>query len=378
MARRKPIYPGVYVEEVPSGVHPITGVSTSVTALVGPALRGPVNKAVRITSFSEFEQRFGGLSAKLETGYALRQFFLNGGQQAWVVRVAQNATLKQLNAGLRALPQVESINLLALPGVTSPEAIALAASHAQQHRAFLIVDAPAGTKTPAAIGAAVRSLAFEPRSQAAIYFPWIKIPDPLKKGKLRRSPPSGTIAGLFARTDAQRGVWKAPAGMEATLTGVPELDYPLTDSENGMLNPRGINALRTFPRSGPVVWGARTLAGDDGLASEYKYIPVRRLALFLEASLDRGTQWAVFEPNAEPLWAQLRLHIGTFLNTLFRQGAFQAATPRDAYFVKCDRETTTQADLDAGRVNFHIGFAPLKPAEFVILKFTQRTGSAAP
>jgi hypothetical protein len=186
--------------------------------------------------------------------------------------------------------------------------------------------------------------------------------------------PSGAVAGVFSRTDAARGVWKAPAGLEATLNGVVDLSVPLTDPENGELNPLGINCLRIRPAAGPTVWGSRTRQGDDRLTSEWKYVPVRRLALYLEESLYRGMQWVVFEPNDEPLWAQIRLNAGGFLQNLFRQGAFQGSTPQQAYFVKCDRETTTQNDIDRGIVNVVVGFAPLKPAEFVILKIQQIAG----
>jgi len=209
---------------------------------------------------------------------------------------------------------------------------------------------------------------------AAIYFPRIHMADPLENGRLRAFPNSGAVAGLYARTDAARGVWKAPAGTEAALRGVQKLDYVLSDPENGVLNPLGINAIRTFPVFGPVVWGGRTLDGADSLASEWKYVPVRRLALFLEESLYRGTSWVPFEPNDEPLWAQIRLNVGAFMQNLFRQGAFQGQTPREAYFVKCDRETTTQTDINLGIVNILVGFAPLKPAEFVIIKIQQMAG----
>ncbi|MEH2273108.1 MAG: phage tail sheath C-terminal domain-containing protein, partial [Nostoc sp.] len=171
--------------------------------------------------------------------------------------------------------------------------------------------------------------------------------------------------------------WKAPAGTEATLTGVPQLSVPLTDPENGELNPLGINCLRTLPAFGRVIWGARTRRGDDRLTDDWKYIPVRRFALFLEESLYRGTQWVVFEPNDEPLWAQIRLNLGAFMHTLFLQGAFQGRKPEDAYFVKCDKETTIQNDINLGIVNIIVGFAPLKPAEFVILKIQQIAGQIA-
>jgi phage tail sheath protein FI len=185
------------------------------------------------------------------------------------------------------------------------------------------------------------------------------------------------MAGIFARTDATRGVWKAPAGTEASLTGAAGLTITMSDAENGQLNPHAVNCLRTLPVFGTVGWGARTLDGDDARGSEWKYIPVRRMALFLEESLYRGTQWVVFEPNDEPLWAQIRLNIGSFMQGLFRQGAFQGTTPKQAYFVKCDRETTTQADINLGIVNIFVGFAPLKPAEFVVLKIQQIAGDLA-
>ncbi len=179
---------------------------------------------------------------------------------------------------------------------------------------------------------------------------------------------------MFARTDGQRGVWKAPAGLDAGLVNTPQLSVPLTDPENGELNPLGVNCLRAFPVGGRVVWGARTLRGADQLADQYKYIPVRRTALYIEESLYRGLKWAVFEPNDEPLWAQIRLSGGAFMHDLFRKGAFQGSSPKDAYFVKCDSETTTQTDIDLGIVNVVVGFAPLKPAEFVVISIQQIAG----
>src|SRR6185295_1104601 len=205
----------------------------------------------------------------------------------------------------------------------------------------------------------------------------LRIADPLNQFRPRDCGNSGTMAGLYARTDNDRGVWKAPAGIDATLRNVNELSYVLTDPENGTLNPLGIDCLRTFPIIGTVSWGSRTLDGADALASEWKYVPVRRFALFLEESLFRGTKWVVFEPNDEPLWAQIRLNLGAFMQNLFRQGAFQGSTPRDAYFVKCDKETTTQNDIDLGIVNVVVGFAPLKPAEFVVIQLQQMAGQIA-
>src|SRR6185369_12803201 len=209
---------------------------------------------------------------------------------------------------------------------------------------------------------------------AALYFPCVLESDPLLNGQIDTFVPCGIIAGVMARTDTSRGVWKAPAGLDAALNGIAGLDVNLNDGENGVLNPLAINCLRFFPASGRVVWGARTLRGADQLADEYKYVPVRRLALYIEESLYRGTQWVVFEPNDEPLWAQIRLNVGAFMHGLFRQGAFQGQTPKDAYFVKCDKETTPQDQINLGIVNIIVGFAPLKPAEFVVIKIQQMAG----
>jgi phage tail sheath protein FI len=184
------------------------------------------------------------------------------------------------------------------------------------------------------------------------------------------------MAGIFAKVDTMRGVWKAPAGIEAQLRGVSELGFSsktlnLTDAENGSLNPIAINCLRRFPIHGPVAWGSRTLQGADAIGSEWKYIPIRRLALMIEESLYRGTKWVVFEPNDEPLWAKIRQNVTAFMLRLHRQGAFAGASPDDAFYVKCDAETTTPTDQNLGIVNVEVGFAPLKPAEFVVIKIQQ-------
>jgi phage tail sheath protein FI len=245
-----------------------------------------------------------------------------------------------------------------------------------RRRAFLVVDAKAGwnSVSTAQSGLSGMNLNGDASRNAAVYFPRIRQADPMLNGQIDTFPASGMIAGVFARTDAQRGVWKAPAGTDAALIGVAGLSAGLTDAENGLLNPLGINCLRTFPIYGNIVWGARTLRGADAAADEYKYVPVRRTALFIEESLYRGLKWVVFEPNDEPLWAQIRLNVGAFMHDLFRQGAFQGRTPREAYLVKCDAETTTQNDINQGIVNIVVGFAPLKPAEFVIIKLQQLAG----
>jgi hypothetical protein len=282
--------------------------------------------------------------------------------------------------GLYALEQVDLFNLLCLPLYSESlpaddlnSLIAAAAAYCEKRRAFLIVDPPAEWTDKNTAQAQASSLGTSSKN-AAVFFPRLKQPNPLRDNQIGEFAPCGAIAGVFARTDAQRGVWKAPAGLEAALAGVSQLSVSLTDAENGQLNQLGINCIRTMPGAGQVIWGARTLQGNDRLASEWKYIPVRRLALYIQESLYRGTQWVVFEPNDEPLWAQIRLNLGAFMHNLFRQGAFQGKSPREAYFVKCDSETTTQNDINLGIVNIKVGFAPLKPAEFVIIQLQQMAG----
>ncbi len=507
-------YPGVYIEEIPSGVRTIAGVATSVTAFLGRARRGPVNEPVVINSFSDFERGFGGLAVGDPMGYAVRDFYLNGGSQAIIVRLMQggvdgtaavavdglnlvaaspgawgnklrvaadvagitdevaaqygltaadlfNLSVYEVGAGsggsdkllervinlsvednarrvdrvleqqsdyiraaagpfavpgdgsdgtglggddgaglgladfigsaddktgLYALKKADLFNLLCIPpdtrgGDVPPAVLQEAMKFCADHRAMLIVDPPAAwsanpstAASKAVAGLPTLGLAGTEARNAALYFPRVVEADPLREGQLDTFVPCGIVAGVMARTDTQRGVWKAPAGLEATLNGIQGLSANLTDAENGMVNPLGINCLRSFPVNGRVVWGARTLRGADQLADEYKYVPVRRLALYIEESLYRGSQWIVFEPNDEPLWAQIRLNFGAFMHNLFRQGAFQGQTPREAYLVKCDSETTTQNDINLGVVNILVGFAPLKPAEFVIIKIQQLAG----
>lgn len=284
--------------------------------------------------------------------------------------------------GMFALDNVEIFNVLCLPAVadldeTERNAVySNAISYCEDRRAMCIIDIPEGTNTLTEMTdlmAALEAAGFRSEN-AAIYYPRVRIPDPTDDFRLRDVGASGTMAGIWARTDTARGVWKAPAGIETGLEGVSRLDAQVNDGQNGVLNPLGINALRTFPVYGTIAWGSRTMVGADALASEWAYIPVRRLALMLEESLFRGTQWVVFEPNDEPTWANIRMNISAFMNGLFQQGAFQGATPRDAYYVKCDSETTTQNDIDQGIVNIEVGFAPLKPAEFVVIRFRQIVG----
>jgi phage tail sheath protein FI len=378
-------YPGVYVEELPGGVRSIPGVSTSTTAFVGSAKDGVVGRAVAIQTFGEFEACFGGLDRRSQMGYAVRQFFLNGGREAIIVRVPTYDERDDVTPiflgdrtrreGLYALDSVDIFNLLCLPGIDNPAVLVAAAALCRERRAFLILDAPSPDATPDEMLGSAGGPNLPRTEHAALYYPWISVPDPLDNDAPRPAPPSGTIAGLFARTDAARGVWKAPAGTGAQLMHVAGVARPVTDEEVGRLNSRGVNCLRVFPAIGPVCWGARTLLDQQG--SEWKYVPVRRTALYIEESIDRGLAWAVFEPNDEPLWARIRASVGAFMHGLFRQGAFQGPTPREAYFVRCDATTTSPADLDAGAVNIVVGFAPLKPSEFVILKICHRAGEVA-
>jgi len=495
-------YPGVYIEEIPSGVRTITGVATSIAAFAGWAPVGPTGHAELVLSYTDFARKFGGIDSRSVLGYAVNQFFANGGQQAYIVRlvdgtakaakvtldgkllvtagseglwandfaivikkstfdatrfrltvanwkldpagvaveVFDNLSMKTDDArfvtsvladqsayvtaavqggatdppadtaagnipdaaklaggldgtvlvpndaafetallppsgsgGLYQLDRVNLFNLLCVPGETGTGTISTLQKFCRDRRAFLIADSADGV-TVDTLQSGPGGITGADAINAAFYFPWVIAADPLQQNRPRAFPPCGFVAGIYARTDAARGVWKAPAGSEASITGALGVSTMLTNGENGVLNPLAINCIRNFPVYGTVVWGARTLQGNDERGSEWKYVPVRRTALFLEESLYRGTQWVVFEPNDEPLWAQIRLNIGAFMQNLFRQGAFQGKTPQDAYFVKCDKETTTQNDINLGIVNIVVGFAPLKPAEFVVIQLQQMAG----
>jgi phage tail sheath protein FI len=277
-------------------------------------------------------------------------------------------------AGIPLLDHVDLFNILCVPGETNATGILTTlTTYCQSRRAFLIADSDPNVINYVNLegGPGIAG------NNAAFYFPWLQAPDPLNQNRPRNYPPCGFVAGIYARIDASRGVWKAPAGTEATLIGVTGVAVPLNDSENGLLNPVAVNCIRNFPVYGTVVWGARTVQGADEVGSDWKYIPVRRLALFLEESLYRSLKWVVFEPNDEPLWAQIRLNVSSFMQTLFRQGAFQGSTPQQAYFVKCDSETTTATDQNNGVVNILVGFAPLRPAEFVVIQIQQIAAQTA-
>ena len=339
-----------------------TGSSVVVTAVTGdglaPGLKLLAGVAAAVAVQPKNVTLLGGSESPFTTS------------EAYKVYIGSRSARK----GIYALESVDLFNLLCLPGISDSGILSDADSYCKERRSFLIVDAPYDKKEPSEMATLISGTALPKTDHGAVYFPWIQIADPLKNGKPRMFAPCGTIAGLYARTDSARGVWKAPAGTDANLMGVQGAEYTLTDQENGTLNPLGVNCIRVFPVYGAVAWGARTLRGADQMTSEYKYVPVRRMALFLEESLYRGLKWVVFEPNDEPLWSQIRLNVGAFMHRLFRQGAFQGTTPKEAYLVKCDSETTTQADINLGIVNIVVGFAPLKPAEFVIIKIKQLAG----
>lgn len=485
------LHPGVYVEEVPSGVRPIEGVGTSTAAFIGVSEKGPVGKAVFVTSWTQFATKFGEFIADSYLAYAVLQFFNNGGKKCYIVRVTDgahataqvnipdsdaattmvvsasspgdwandidivvepagseepdefklrvvrsNETLEafdnlsinssdnnyfigQINevsnyitvtddaassnrpandtyhlaagadggtpddshyegsaltkTGFHVLDDKNDVNIIAVPGITSNAVIGKGFSYCSGRKdCFFVGDVPYASDTPDEARTFVRSTLTTKNSYGAVYYPWIKATDPIGTGKnpTKELPPSGFVAGMYARIDGTRGIWKAPAGTEAGIAGALGLTYNVTDTEQDTLNPIAVNCIRSFPGSGIVIWGARTLSPD----AEWRYVPVRRYAIFLEQSIYYGTQWAVFEPNDEDLWASLRMNIRAFMMGQFREGALQGSTPSDAFYVKCDADLNPQSEIDAGRVNMEIGFAPLKPAEFVVIKITQKAG----
>lgn len=391
-------YPGVYVEEVPAAVPAVAGADTATAVFVGRAPRGPLagGEGPRwVQGLAEFEAGFGAVAADWPLGLAVRDFFLQGGKRAWVLRLhadpqagaasAMGAPLSVADymgdapagTGLHALRRTGGFNLLCIPpdtpgGDTAPQVWQAGLAHCVQHCAMLLVDAPGAWETasglPDAAALAALGLTHPASRNAALYFPRV-----VEAGVAHAEArvPCGAVAGIYARTDASRGVWKAPAGLHADLRGLVPARR-IDDHQQAVLNPLGINCLRLFPQAA-VLWGARTLAGADVRSDEFKYVPVRRLALHIEESLQRGLGWAVFEPNGEPLWARLRGAVDAFLHGLFREGALAGSVPRDAYFVQCDLSTNNVADIAAGRCRLQVGFAPLRPAEFVILQLLLRT-----
>jgi phage tail sheath protein FI len=293
-----------------------------------------------------------------------------------------NPNLQTNHKGMYALEEVDTFNLLCIPPLEREKDgdtnLGRVTKFCKDHRAIFIMDPPLTWDNVEFVKNDIKNNLSQTigdfRDHTAVYFPRIKVTDPLQENQLNSFGPCGAVAGIIARIDSQRGVWKAPAGIEASFLNVRELTYQLTNNPSGQLNSLGINCIRKFAQIGTVIWGARTLDGADIFGSEWKYLSVRRLALYIEESICRGIEWVALKPNGESLWSQIRLEVGAFIHNLFRQGAFQGSSPKDAYFVKCDKDTTTQADIDQGVVNITVGFAPLKPAEFVIIRIQQTAG----
>jgi hypothetical protein len=358
--------PGVYIEELPWGAGTIVGVETSTAAFVGRAHGGPT-EPVAVSSFVEYQRVFGPPDPERELGHAVRAFLENGGAPAWIVRVAEP---EPLSVGLKAIEAVSDLGLLCLPGETDVDILRQALDVPARRGLFLIADAM--DLDPQAAATTARALAAENGARnGAFYWPPLRVTD--ADGSERLLAPSGAVAGVFARVDRSRGIWTAPAGERATVLGTEGPSVEVRDAEVSVLAATGVNAIRAFPSAGIRVWGGRTLSSDP----EWRYVNVRRTFLFLEHSIDRGTQWAVFEPNDEPLWARVRGSVGAFLNGLWRQGAFQGQTPQEAFFVRCDRTTMTEDDLGDGRLRVQVGFAALRPAEFVVIEISKLLAAVA-
>jgi phage tail sheath protein FI len=376
--------PGVYVEEIRRGRRPIAGVPTDVAGFVGLAERGPT-VPLAVSERDQFREIYGCCGEESYLGAAVEGFFLNGGHRCYIARVVpQDGTPRASDyignpaapagerTGIAALGEIDGISLLAVPDEVrrEPEDLtpitAGVIAHCERRRdRFALVSTLPGQNKPAALPPCPDS------SFAALYCPWIEIED-AESGRCRLVPPSGHVAGVIARTDSFRGVHRAPTN--ETVHGAVGLESPVTDDGQKVLNPQGVNYLRDLRRSGQgiVVWGARTMSSDP----VWTYINVRRLFLFLEKSVNEGTQWVVCEPNDEDLWAEVRREIKGFLMNLWRQGALGGSKPEEGFFVRCDRTTMTRNDLDSGRLVCLIGVAPLRPAEFVVFRIMQKTADA--
>ena len=391
--------PGVYVEEVDRGSKPIEAVGTNTVGIIGESSRGPVNEPVLITNWSQFVKTFGDFKECSEHfAHGVYGFFNNGGSRCFVVNVgtadqkdtkpaaaaAVGADGKPVakeekahsgganrdsafigkdlgpgqRSGLKCFEEVDEIALIVAPGQTSPAVQDALLSHCENRKdRFAILDAPE------TINGGIDKLP-KPRDSkyGAFYFPWIQVYDP-DKGNIF-IPPSGHIAGVYSRTDSERGVHKAPAN--EIVRGALGLKYNVSKGEQDLMNPKGINAIR-FLNGAIRIWGARTLSSDPS----WRYINVRRLFIMVESSIERATQWVVFEPNDHRLWKRVQRTISSFLTLLWRNGALMGTSPEQAFYVKCDEETNPNEVVDAGQLVVEIGLAPVKPAEFVIFRIGQ-------
>jgi phage tail sheath protein FI len=392
--------PDIYIEEVSGGARPIQAVGTSTAGFVGeaPDPTRLVNEAVAINNWSQFVRFFvpeGSKSTPLSQ--AVYGFFQNGGSRCFVVNIGKGGAIAgggRTRAGLDVLEQVDEIAIVAAPGYTDAASYEGLLAHCEKLRdRVAILDAPCNVTnisllTQVATATATSStktndktdttkdadssapVGLRPRQSdsgfGAFYFPWITVRDPLSLNDLVDVPPSGHLAGIWARTDATRGVHKAPAN--EAVRGALNLTYQLTRDEQGLLNQSGVNCIRSFAREGIRVWGARTIT--DG-SSEWRYLNVRRLFNMIEESIATSTRWIVFEPNDRTLWKSIRRDISAFLTRLWRDGALMGRTPQEAFFVKCDEETNPPEAIDAGSVVTLIGIAPVKPAEFIVFRISQ-------
>ncbi|HYR63082.1 MAG TPA: phage tail sheath C-terminal domain-containing protein [Actinomycetota bacterium] len=403
--------PGIYVEEIPGGPRPIQAVGTSTAGFVGeaPNRDARVDEAVAINNWSQFIREFvddGDLSTPLS--HAVYGFFANGGRRCFVVNVGAGGTVAgggRERRGVDVLAPVDEVAIVAAPGYTDATSHDALLTHCETAKdRVAILDSPedvadigllvevetaaasrkgtdqgspppaAGTAAGTSTAAAASPVGLRPRQSdggyGAFYFPWITVRDPLGDDLVNVAP-SGHMAGIWARTDATRGVHKAPAN--ESVRGALNLTYRLTSQEQGELNQAGVNCLRLFVREGIRVWGARTVA--DG-SSEWRYLNVRRLFNMVEESIARSTNWIVFEPNDRTLWKNIRRDVGAFLTLVWRDGALMGRTPEEAFFVKCDEETNPPDVIDAGQVVTVIGMAPVKPAEFIIFRISQSAAGA--
>ncbi|MEO8078582.1 MAG: phage tail sheath C-terminal domain-containing protein [Acidobacteriota bacterium] len=390
--------PGIYMEEISTGARPIQAVGTSTAGFVGeapdPAAR--VNEAVAVNNWTQFLKEFAPeKSVSTPLSHAVYGFFLNGGGRCYVVNVGRGQPITGTRAGLEVLETIDEVAIVAAPGYSDVASHDALLSHCENMKdRVAILDSPATVKDideltmvgsvpspssdssePGAKKAARPARGLRPRlserGYGAFYFPWITVRDPLSTKDMVDVPPSGHLAGIYARTDAVRGVHKAPAN--EPVRGALNVTYRVTSQEQGVLNPSGVNCIRWFPREGVLVWGARTVA--DG-SSEWRYLNVRRLFNMIEESIVQSTRWVVFEPNDMSLWKSIRRDVGAFLTLVWRDGALMGATPDEAFFVKCDAETNPPEVIDAGQVVIVIGIAPVKPAEFIVFRIGQHAGGA--
>jgi phage tail sheath protein FI len=367
-------HPGVYIEEIPRGPRPIEGVPTSTAAFLGETERGPLTPRL-VTSYTEFERSFGGVHGTKFMPHAVNGFFENGGKRALVCRVVGPSdappAVADYESRLTALenpagPDAQAIRAIALvyaPNASADVAKAVVAHCEKMRYRFAVIDCDASQSAAASLNP-FASIAGS--SYGAFYYPWIVTAEP-GSGTRTLTPPGGHVLGIYARSDVERGVFKAPSN--EVVRGALDVEFNVTEAMQDVLNAKGVNVIRRFPGRGIRVWGARTMAAD----AEWKYINVRRLFIFLERSIEMGTQWAVFEPNDERLWGRVTDAVRQFLRAQWRAGALQGQTEQDAFFIRCDRTTMTQDDIDNGRLICQVGMAAVRPAEFVIFRIFQRT-----